>query len=257
MTAYPSSFPSEIHLAQDGTGGAPPAGEPPSSPGHDGSRLGPSSFGLLASVAAECPIAVMLLDASLRVLYANPGAERLVAQGDGLSVAAGILKLGREEADELRLRRAIAGDRDALEALARAFYLLRTSGRRPYEVTLRVPVLPKVETEPGLSSVGLLYVRDPEEGVEISVMALRRQFGLTTSEARTALAVVAGGGVQHTGETLGLRPMTVRGYLRQVFDKTGAHTQADLVRLILCGVSQLPFDGGESSGRRHGSKRPV
>lgn len=197
--------------------------------------------GLLASVLDGVPIAVLLVEPTLRVLHANPEARRLLEASDGLQLAAGILKLGREEALELRVRKALAGDRDALDSLARPVHLHRPSGRRPYEVSLA----PRAEATPGVLPLsvapGALFVRDPDRGVELSVLALRRRYSLTPSEARTALSVLAGGGMDQVAARLGLRPMTVRGYLRQVFDKTGARSQVDLVRLLLAGELVLPL----------------
>lgn len=250
MSAYPSSSDSGLRLSHGSPIVPPPGGQPPQTPGQDGTHWFSPSVGLLAAVASECPLAVFLLDANLRILFTNREAERLVARADGLASVAGLLRLGGEEALEMRIRRALGGDRDAREALGRAFYLESPSGRRPYELTLRIPPQAGINLDTAPSAVGFLFVRDPEEGVEVSVMALRRRFGLTTSEAKTALAVVAGGGVQQVCEVLGLRPMTVRGYLRQVFDKTGAHSQAELVRLVLCGTSRLPYDADVSAGTK-------
>ncbi len=250
MPAYPSTSDSGLRLSQRTPIAPPPGGQPPETPAQDGSNWYSPPIGLLAAVAAECPMAVFLVDANLRILFTNPEADRLMTRADGLFSVAGLLKLGAEEAMEIRIRRALAGDRDAREGLERAFYLESPSGHRPYEVMVRIPPQVGLNIDGAPSAVGFLFVRDPEGGVEISVMALRRRFGLTTSEAKTALAVVAGGGVQQVCEVLKLRPMTVRGYLRQVFDKTGAHSQAELVRLVLCGTSRLPYEGGASAGAR-------
>ena len=254
MNVYAAGSGSGFHFSQDGPGDSSPGGGRPRGGAGDGSRL-QSTAGLLATVAADCPMAVLLIDFNLRLLYMNPEGDRLLQQGDGITLAAGLLKLGREEAEEVRLRRALSGDRDAIEALARAFYLSRPSGRRPYELTVRAQLRSREDAELGLPNMGLIYVRDPDEGVDLSVAALRRRFGLTTSEARTALAVLAGGGMEHSCEQLGLRPMTVRGYLRQVFDKTGAHTQADLVRLLLCGESHLNVGDGPAKRATPTTKR--
>jgi DNA-binding CsgD family transcriptional regulator len=87
-----------------------------------------------------------------------------------------------------------------------------------------------------------IYVRDPDFGVPIDVESLRQRYSLTPAEARTAVALVRGGTLQHNSELLKLRPMTIRGYIKQVFAKTTTHSQLDLLRLVLTGTSSIAGD---------------
>ena len=85
----------------------------------------------------------------------------------------------------------------------------------------------------------VVYVRDPDAGVPIDEQALRQRFGLTPAEARTAAALAAGGTLPEHSELRKLRPMTIRSYVKQVFARTGTHSQLDLVRLVLTGVAAI------------------
>jgi DNA-binding CsgD family transcriptional regulator len=226
-----------------------------------GDRSGPEGgthFGVLASAVAECPLAVVLVDAHLSILFTSPSAQRHLARGDGLAVSGGRLRLVADLGAERRIRQALGGSSDAASTIGIPFHSLRPSGRRPYEILLRIPTLahqPWSTAGASAAVLGLLYFRDPDEGVAISVPALRQRFGLTVSEARTTLAIVTGGGLAAACRALGLRPMTVRAYLRQVFDKTGAHCQADLVRLVFTGALALPIELDDGASLSDPSKR--
>ena len=66
-----------------------------------------------------------------------------------------------------------------------------------------------------------------------SIDLLQCHFGLTPSEARLALRLVAGDKLQSAAVKLDICYETARGYLKNIFNKTGAHRQAELVVLIV------------------------
>lgn len=65
-----------------------------------------------------------------------------------------------------------------------------------------------------------------------AVSLLQRLYGLTKSEAQVALLVMRGEGLSPIAEKLSVSLTTVRTHLRHVFEKTGIHRQAELVRLL-------------------------
>ena len=58
-------------------------------------------------------------------------------------------------------------------------------------------------------------------------------YHLTAAEHRLARALIQGIAVKEYARMASLAPSTVRSHLKQLFAKTGAHRQADLVRLLL------------------------
>jgi DNA-binding CsgD family transcriptional regulator len=70
-----------------------------------------------------------------------------------------------------------------------------------------------------------------------SVELLRSHFDLTPSEARLTLRLVAGDKLQSAAVKLDISYETARGHLKNIFNKTGARRQAELVILI---VTALP-----------------
>jgi DNA-binding CsgD family transcriptional regulator len=66
---------------------------------------------------------------------------------------------------------------------------------------------------------------------------LQRLFGLTAAEATVMAEIAAGARPAEIAEASGRSLETVRTHLKALYDKTGAKSQADLVRLT---VSVLP-----------------
>ena len=69
-----------------------------------------------------------------------------------------------------------------------------------------------------------------------SVELLRDRFDLTRSEARLALRLVAGDKLQSAAVNLDISYETARGHLKNIFNKTGARRQAELVVLIIAAL---------------------
>jgi DNA-binding CsgD family transcriptional regulator len=77
---------------------------------------------------------------------------------------------------------------------------------------------------------------------------LRCHFDLTPAEARLALHLVAGETLRSAAVKLSIAYETVRTQLKNIFNKTGTHRQAELVLVI---VTALPACG------RLGSKEQI
>lgn len=99
---------------------------------------------------------------------------------------------------------------------------------------------PHVDSEPidpvndtAASRRATVVVIDPETDSATPAELLRRRFGLTAGETSVALMVLHGGGVKAIAEGLSVSPATVKTHLQHIFDKTGTHRQAELVRLLL------------------------
>ncbi|MGK6315737.1 LuxR C-terminal-related transcriptional regulator [Neorhizobium sp. DT-125] len=62
---------------------------------------------------------------------------------------------------------------------------------------------------------------------------LQRLYRLTKAEAAVAVRITRGDGLQSVADALSLSLSTVRTHQQRVFEKTGTHRQAELVRLLL------------------------
>ena len=176
----------------------------------------------------------LLVDQSVGVVFANQEAERLLAAGDGLRVAKGVV-CANTAANTALLHALIAGcARHGAEAGAGGS--LRLS-RGPDRAPLSLQVAPLRSEAPLFlmteRPVAILFVTDPDRKASSPIAWLQRRFGLTAAEAAFAGEIVAGAGIQAAADRLQISRSTGRTHLGRIFEKTGTHRQAELVRLML------------------------
>jgi DNA-binding CsgD family transcriptional regulator len=177
--------------------------------------------------------ATVIVRPDLRVVYVNRAAEGVFRAGDGVSVHAARLAATSGQV-HLRLQRAL---RDALddepgERIGRTITCERPSGRRPYLLDVHPLDHREFDGKP-CRTAALVLIIDPDQDESSAADALRSRYGLTAAEAEVALHVVRGEGLAAIGDQLSVSLTTVRKHLQHVFDKTGTHRQAELVRLAL------------------------
>jgi DNA-binding CsgD family transcriptional regulator len=170
----------------------------------------------------ETPLFVT--DAQGAVLESNPAATRRIERRDGLWLDAG----GR-----LALRQAgrwvplSTWQPRLLAAPGQELVLpLDSEGGAPMQISLRA--MPAGE---GGSPAG--WVLAVIERVTLNRGdAMRRRFRFTRTQARLAEMLCEGMRPTHAAEKLGVKISTVRTHVGQMYEKTGTHTQAQLVALL-------------------------
>jgi DNA-binding CsgD family transcriptional regulator/PAS domain-containing protein len=200
---------------------------------------------VLEEVLDHLSTGVIVLDAKGRVLRTNRAADRILANGDGLSLCRNELATARP-ADACTLRKLIGGaaqtgNGNGLDA-GGSLALERPSGRR--SLTLLVSPVRSIgaDTIDGCAAA-LVFVGDPEQRVEPPIEALRRLWGLTRAEARVASLLMAGERLEDIAEQLRVQTNTARAHLKQVFAKTETHRQAELVVVLLRTLGECPREG--------------
>ncbi|MDQ6433015.1 helix-turn-helix transcriptional regulator [Mesorhizobium sp. LHD-90] len=167
----------------------------------------------------------MICNRSHRPLFANADARRLLAERDGLDVGISGL-LGATAEDTRRLRDALAlAERHGATRLR----LSRPSGR-PHLMLRLVPAGCLGGGAP--SGAMVVFVSQPDAAREIDREAVAEAFGLTRREVEIAALLATGSGPSAIALRLGLGVDSVRTYLKRIFGKTGASTQASLVAMI-------------------------
>jgi DNA-binding CsgD family transcriptional regulator/PAS domain-containing protein len=216
-------------------------------------QLGPLADGSrqLARVLQLMPNAALLLDNRQRIVHANPAAERLLREGDGLtSVSNGGLHLSAALPDEnaalarsLAQALRVAGGGDDL--LNEPLRVTRPSGAAPLLV-VPVPLPPPAFSLWELSQTArlLVLVIDPAARNLSAATALQTVFGLTAAEARVATLIGSGLGGPQAAQALGVAPATVKTHLGRCFEKLGVRSQVELARLL----SALPPDRANFDG---------
>ncbi len=188
-------------------------------------RVEESPKAQLAELFACLAAPILIVDEKLRISYSNASAETMLAMHPALSAAKGFL---------------VVGDPRAREALENALDEKGRANKGPFAIMLEsgaerccvMHVLP-------LSQGGAaLFVRSLSIGSG-SVGPASDLYGLTARESSVLLCITEVGGVPATARALGLSEGTVKGYLKSIFQKTGAERQADLVKVAL--ALESPF----------------
>ena len=91
----------------------------------------------------------------------------------------------------------------------------------------------------GYAAAAALFVQKAALATRSPPEAIAKTYRLTAMEVRVLLAIVEVGGVPQVAETLGIGESTVKTHLKRLYEKTGAHRQADLVKLFAGYTSPL------------------
>lgn len=189
-----------------------------------------SDASVLVELFDELTTPVLVVDGKMRVVHRNRSAADMLDEGDALAVAGETLTMRDARAREA-LQRALAGiGGPDMEAFA----IMVNRGES------RCCVMHVLPLANGLSA---LFLRRLELAADDGGAVAAELFGLTARESSVLLAIAEVGGVPATARALGLSEGTVKGYLKSIFQKTGATRQADLVKLVL--ALESPFRAPE------------
>lgn len=185
----------------------------------------------LGAVTQALRQAIIVVDAASHVVYANAAAEDVLRRADGFR-----MRNGRLEAVAASTDTALQLDIHAATAPTDAppqgnsLVCTRPCDLRPYVAEV-LPIEPL--SDPGCARRAMVVIVDPDDESETPAALLRRHYGLTAGETDIALMMLRYGGVKDIAERLSLSQATVKTHLQHIYDKTGTHRQADLVRLLL------------------------
>ncbi|MBF0270249.1 MAG: PAS domain-containing protein [Alphaproteobacteria bacterium] len=183
------------------------------------------------SVLDTMPLGILVADAEAHLQHANLAAREILGLKDGLLVRHNLL-WGSDSDSTSKLKQAI---RAAID------------GHTPQGITL-----PRLEGSPLLLRIGslrqdsfegciisleqplaILYITDPDRPQETMLELLQRLYGLTPREVELAAALSKGERLDDCSARMKISKPTAKTHLQSIFSKTGAATQADLVRLVL------------------------
>lgn len=176
-------------------------------------------------------VGALALDRLGRVVMVNAAARHVLR--DGLIIANGRLHCSESErgADvEALVRGAIAPAGLAPAGLPESVAVRRPSGKRPLQLVAYPLRSASVAVFDQIAA--LILIVDPEVRRVPATEVLRKQFGLTRSEARLAEALAAGSALADAADVLSLTEETARFYLKSILSKTDTHRQGALVALL-------------------------
>ena len=186
------------------------------------------------------PYGLALLDRNSRVLRMNALAQAMIAAEDGLHMQLDSLHTseGRLAVDEYL-------DRPG-PAQPRTIRIDRYLAERP--LSAMMTTVPAEWRDPEHRDGAVLLVLDDPEWVMCPPDAsLIELFRLTHGEARFVRTLVQRGSLQKASSTLSISPETARRHLKSVFEKTGTHSQSELIQLLVRQPSARLFSSPEQA----------
>jgi DNA-binding CsgD family transcriptional regulator/PAS domain-containing protein len=182
----------------------------------------------------------LLVDASGRVVWANAAAEAMLDDADGIFLDNGRLAAGSEILQ--RLITSCARISLLLGGPSGEFKIPRKHPGSPLHVTV-TPLRSKTQIADfpwiGVGTpVAIVTTRDPDVDRRRREINLRRRFGLTAAESGLATEILRGDGRIAAATRRGISDATARAHLSSIFEKTGTHRQAELIRLLLDAVDE-------------------
>jgi len=184
-------------------------------------------------------LAVIFVDARGNVCRINHGAEIAFSRGDAVTRRNQKL-LARDPADARRLNQAISAAVHGMTSdigcgprITTRLVLHDSAGASAAFASVH-PLLGGVTNDPtNITAHAVIFIRGMfDNSIQTLADALGELFGLTKTEARLAAALHSSGDLTHTAQSLGMSADTARTHLKNVFDKTGAHSQSALVKTI-------------------------
>ncbi|WP_420997852.1 helix-turn-helix transcriptional regulator [Cupriavidus sp. 30B13] len=175
---------------------------------------------------------VMVLQADMRVRYANVWAEALVQADSHLALDHGVLR-AREPALHATLHRLLER---AMQphgtGPAAGSWMHITSGGQPVPIIV-LPLVSRQPVEgPWQLPFAMVLMGNSESRSVLDSAVLSSLFGLSRKESLVAIRLAAGDTLNEIAGREFVSPHTVRVHIRDILRKTGTHRQSELVRLL-------------------------
>jgi DNA-binding CsgD family transcriptional regulator len=200
----------------------------------------------LTSVVEQSHIGVIMLDQRGRILEATGLADRLLKTECGLRRASDHTLWLREPAGSQLRQWVMTGlppnDLQGCLGVPR--------GGTLQSISLVVTPMPTVRVAwIGVDPRWLVFVFDPEQRVQPSAELISRELGISAREGEIAVLLSLGHTLSSIATRLGISLHTVRVHLKHVFEKTGSHSQNELIRRVLLSPAMHFASTIQSSGR--------
>lgn len=183
---------------------------------------------------------VLIVDCAARVLFANRASDR--AFKDGLRVENGAL-CSAMLSETAALHSTIAvGAREGLNDSRDTVAISRGPHRTPLSL-LVIPLQIETDWVARHHRAAIIFIRDPDDTAGPDNRQLQERFRLTRAEAVLVQELLTGKNIQAAADRLSIKIATARTHLHRILAKTGAKSQADLMRLVLTTAHWPPRNG--------------
>ena len=195
-------------------------------------RIAKAAAGAAASLLETFDGPALICDDEGNLIGTNERSRTLLAAADGIALwGARLVAMRVEETAKLSqaIAKAVEPATDGLPHPTR-IRLKRRAGRLPLSLRL-VPAAQFGEAAGNPRAVAI-FIGEPDAELQIDRSAVAETFGLAARELEIASLLAMGRTVDAIALETGLRPGSVRTYLKRIFYKTDARSQAALVALL-------------------------
>jgi DNA-binding CsgD family transcriptional regulator/PAS domain-containing protein len=175
------------------------------------------------------PQACVLVNREGRAVFVNRAAERTLAGNAPLRLGASGLTAVRHQ-DTVALHRLISRAA-SLHPCGGEMAIDREHGQPM--VILVSPIRSRYQLPAPPQAVAAVWISIPDDRFLSRSTRIRVLFGLTSAESALAAEIARGMSLAEIAEARNISRHTARNQLKSIFAKTGARSQADLVRLVL------------------------
>jgi DNA-binding CsgD family transcriptional regulator len=198
---------------------------------------------LVGSVMAGADFGLILASVDRGIIYANNQADALMRARNGVRCDRNsITAKGFTSSRDLQSLVATASRQQDESAKGGTLILRDADGALSLAVHV-VPLCRNFAQDPSYKdqpAAGFIIV-DCQQALSERISDFADLFALTAGEARVASQLVSGEGLRKAASYLNIALSTARSHLRHIFEKTGTHSQAELVK-VFCQVT-LPRPG--------------
>jgi DNA-binding CsgD family transcriptional regulator len=187
--------------------------------------------GALSSVVEKSHIGVIFLDAKGRIIEATGLAERLLTTEPSIRRASDRTLWLKEPAGS-QLKEWVFRGLPPKDNSSGYLGVPRSGGLRSINLVL-APIPEVAISWTAADARWLVFVFDPEQRLAPAAALISRELGVSEREAQIAILLSMGHDLSGVATTLDISLHTTRTHLRNMFEKTGSHSQCDLVRRVL------------------------
>lgn len=193
-------------------------------------------YAMLDALAAG----VLMLDSHGRVRYANPSAERLLRNHDALQLNVKSTLKAAHPIQQAQLQDliqgAIATSQRKRESILGGGVIGLKNGIGETPLMLTITPLSELSGYEDLGSDGIaaaIFLTNPNANHVLARQLLKQSYALSERESELCEAFVNHATLEGVAGACGLSLATVRTYIKGIYEKTGQHSQAELMRLLM------------------------
>jgi DNA-binding CsgD family transcriptional regulator len=201
----------------------------------------------LGKVIGSAGFAVLLVTANRRIMCANDAAEKLLAENNLLRRERDCLNL-KDPGAARKLNVLLSpGLRRTGDAAPKGSLVHRDKYGNASLVIHVVPLVQQADVRnlDREAAIAGLFIVDCQRCTADRIDAFADLFELTRAEARVLAQLVSGDGLKISANRLNIAQSTARTHLSHILEKTGAHRQAELIRVFF--ETTIPWEGYRSA----------